>query len=140
MQLFSIFSTYVTLETSGKRPFIIWEMRERIRNSWHGRNCWLQLLGSRQKNPRNATYKQSTTVELYAFTIVIQTRRKTKLLCSFSNTTLTKFVVSSNFTDTYSINKRKISRLSLYLPQSSKLRNVSQTLSCCFEAHNFEKE
>ena len=27
-----------------------------------------------------------------------------------------------------------------YSAQSFKLRNVSQTLSCCYEAHNFEKE
>ena len=105
-----------------KRPFIIWDMRERICNSWHGRNCWLQSLGlrpSRGKKTKNATYKQSAKVELYAFTIVIQTRRKRKLLCSFLNTTPTKFVVSSNFTDTYSINKRKISRSSLYLQMVS---------------------
>ena len=64
-------------------------------------------------------------VELYAFTIVIQTRRKRKLLCSFLNTTPTKFVVSSNFTDTYSINKRKISRSSLYLQMVSSLGSIA---------------
>jgi len=32
------------------------------------------------------------------------------------------------------------SMLGMSNTQSSKLRNVSQTLSCCYEAHNFEKE